>query len=124
MAVSKIPYQNYTAMFVLPTGPDKIDTLLKAMDHEIESIKTQGPSLENLNKVKRQWLESRKTAMKQNSTWLNYILSTKLEKKNVDRFLNYEKYVNALTPKGVQETAQKLFNGKNIFTAILRPEKK
>ncbi|HRO85483.1 MAG TPA: insulinase family protein [Niabella sp.] len=124
VAVSKIPYQNYTAMFVLPTGPDKIDTLLKAMDHEIESIKTQGPSLENLNKVKRQWLESRKTAMKQNSTWLNYILSTKLEKKNVDRFLNYEKYVNALTPKGVQETAQKLFNGKNVFTAILRPEKK
>ena len=55
VAVSKIPYQNYTAMFVLPTGPDKIDTLLKAMDHEIESIKHKALSLENLNKVKRQW---------------------------------------------------------------------
>ena len=68
-SLSKL-YESYVCVAY---GHDKIDTLLKAMDHEVESIKTQGPHLENLNKVKRQWLESHKTAMKQNSTWLNYI---------------------------------------------------
>ena len=124
ISISKFPYQSYNAFIQLPTGPEKIDTLLIAMNSEIESIKTKGPSKENLDKVKMQWIESRRTAMKQNGTWLNYILSSQLENKNVDRFLNYEKYINALTTQSVQDAAQKIFNGKNKVTAILRPEKK
>lgn len=122
--VNKYPYQNYSSFIQLPTGPDKIDTLLKAMNSEIESIKLKGPSKENLDKVKMQWIESRRTAMKQNGTWLNYILTSKLENKNVDRFLNYEKYVNALTTQSVQDAAKKIFSGNNKVTAVLRPEKK
>ncbi len=124
ISLNKYPYQNYSAFVQLPTGPDKIDTLIKAMDHEIESIKLTGPSKENLNKVKLQWIESRRTAMKQNGTWLGYILSSRLENKNVDRFLNYEKYVNALTVQTVQDAAKKIFAGNNKVTAVLRPEKK
>lgn len=124
ISVGRYPYPAYSVMVQLPTGPDKIDTLLKAMNSEMERIKTNGPSKENLDKVKLQWIESRRTAMKQNGTWLSYILSSKLENKNVDRFLNYEKYVNSLTVQGVQEAAKKLLTGPSIVTAILRPEKK
>ena len=124
ISLSKFPYQNYSAFVQLPTGPEKIDTLLKAMNSEIESIRVKGPSKENLEKVKMQWIESRRTAMKQNGTWLSYILSSRLENKNVDRFLNYEKYVNALTVQTVQDAARKIFGGKNKVTAVLRPEKK
>ena len=122
--VSKYPYQNYTAFFQLPTGPEKIDTLLIAMNDEIQSIKTKGPSQEDLNKVKTQWTEARRTAMKQNGTWLGYILSSKTENKDVDRFLNYDKYVNALTVQSIKDAANKIFTGKNKVTAVLRPEKK
>ncbi|MFV0605111.1 MAG: M16 family metallopeptidase [Niabella sp.] len=124
ISVEKYPYQNYSAMVQLPTGPDKVDTLLKAMHQEIVNIKTNGPSKENLDKVKLQWIESKRDAMKRNSTWLNYILSSKLEQKNVDRFLNYDKYINALTEQGVKEAARKIFTGKNVVTAVLMPEKK
>lgn len=124
ITMNKYPYQNYTAYIQLPTGPDKIDTLIKAMNSEIDSIQLKGPSNDNLNKVKLQWIESRRTAMKQNGTWLNYILSSKTEDKNVDRFLNYEKYVNALTPQTVQDAAKKIFGGSNKVVAILRPERK
>jgi predicted Zn-dependent peptidase len=43
---------------------------------------------------------------------------------NADRFLNYEKYVKALTPAQIQATAKLLFNGKNVITAVLKPEAK
>jgi zinc protease len=94
------------------------------MDEEIKSIKATGPSKENLNKVKLQWIESNRTAMKRNGIWVNFILSSKLENKDVDRFLNYEKYVNALTEQGVQDAANKILGGKNKVTAVLLPEKK
>ncbi|MFT3903400.1 MAG: insulinase family protein [Niabella sp.] len=123
-SVERIPYHNYTFLVQLPTGSEKVDAVMKAMADEITSIKTKGPSAENLNKVKAQWIEEHKKNMQQNGTWLNYILSSRLESKNVDRFLNYDKYVNALTPQSVQAAAKIILNNKNVFTAILRPEKK
>ncbi len=123
IGLNKYPYQNYSAFIQLPTGPDKIDTLIKAMNQEIENIKSNGPSKDNLDKVKLQWIESNRTSMKQNGTWLGYILSTTVENRDVDRFLNYEKYVKALTVQSVQDAANKIFTGKNRVTAVLRPEK-
>lgn len=124
ISMNKFPYQNYSAMLQLPCGPEKIDTLLKTFNNEVAGIKTNGPAKEDLDKVKAQWLESNKTAMKRNGTWLNYLLTYKMENKNIDRFLNYDKYVNALTAKDVQNVANLIYSGKNVVTAVLRPAKK
>ena len=120
----KLPYNSYSFRIVLPCGPEKVDTLLYAMNTEIENLKKNGPSVANLNKVKQQWLEKNKIAMKENGTWLGEILETKFPGTNVDRFLHYEKYVKALTPKDVQDAAKLLLNNKNVITAVLRPEAK
>ena len=123
IGLNKKPYNNYTAVLQLPTSPTKVDTVLKAFWNEVALLKNNGPSKENVEKVKKQWIESNKTSMQQNATWLNYIVSTQLEKKNIDRFLNYEKYINALSAKDIQNAANIIFNGKNVITAILMPEK-
>ena len=123
-SLRKIPYPNYTFRITLPCGPEKIDTLLYAMNAEIAALKKNGPSKENLDKVKQQWLEQNKVDMKENGTWLNEILETKYPGTDVKRFLEYEKYVKALTPKQIQDAANTLLNGKNVVTAILRPEGK
>ncbi|MGJ7033232.1 M16 family metallopeptidase [Niabella hirudinis] len=124
VSVDRLPYAHYSFFTQLPTGPSKVDTLLKAMQAEIKNIETAGPSKENLDKVKQQWIEQNKVAMEQNGTWLEYILSTRLEKKDPDRFLNSDKYINALTPESVKAAAQKIFSSGNVVTAILQPEKK
>lgn len=122
--VEKYPYNNYTIFAQLPCGPAKVDTLLIALNSQIDSIKLYGPSVTNLNKVKLQWIEQAKTAAKENSTWLQKIQDVMLDNKNADRFINYEKYVNALTPEQIKATANILFNGKNVLTAVLKPEAK
>ena len=51
--VNKYPYSNYSLFLQLPCGPQNVDTLLKAAAAEINDIKTNGPSQENLDKVKK-----------------------------------------------------------------------
>ncbi len=121
-SVSKIPYPNYSFTIQLPCGPEKVDTLLYAMNAEIDKLKKAGPSKANLDKVKQQWLEANKTAMKENGTWLGQLLETTFPGADNQRFLKYSTYVNALTPKQVQDAANLLLNGKNVVTAVLRPD--
>jgi len=123
-SLNKLPYPYYQFFIQLPCGPEKVDTLLYAMNTEIENLKKNGPKQADLDKVKEQWLEQNKVAMKENGTWLNEILETKFPGDDVNRFLNYEQYVKALTPKQVQEAAKLLLNNKNVITGVLRPEAK
>ncbi|MBX2931936.1 MAG: insulinase family protein [Chitinophagaceae bacterium] len=123
-SVEKYPYNNYNYVAQLPCGPEKVDTLIIALNNEINNIKTKGPSVENLNKVKQQWLEHYKTSIKENGTWVRNIQSIMIEDASIDYFLNYEKIVNALTTEQIKATAKLLFDGKNVITAILNPEEK
>ncbi len=119
----KVPYPNYSFFLQLPCGPEKVDTLLIAANAEIQSLIKNGPSKENLEKVKQTWREQHKVNIKENRTWLSQLQSFYFPGDNPDYFLNYEKYVNALTPKDIQDAAKLLFSTKNVFTGILRPEK-
>ena len=119
----KVPYPHYSFFLQLPCGPEKVDTLLIAANAEIQDLIKNGPSKENLDKVKQQWKEQYKVNIKENGTWLSQLQSFNFPGDNPDYFINYEKYVNALTPKDIQDAAKLLLSTKNVVTGILRPEK-
>jgi zinc protease len=121
-SLDKVPYANYNFVLQLPCGPEKVDTLLKAVRKEFEMIASKGPDKSYLDKVKKQWLEEHKTSIKENNFWLNQLVEYKTQGGNPDRLVNYEKYVNALTPKDVQQAAKIILQGKNQFFAVLMPE--
>lgn len=120
----KYPYPHYTFFLQLPCGPEKVDTLLYAANKEIQNLIKDGPSKENLEKVKQQWREQYKVNIKENGTWLSELQSFNFPGNNPDYFINYEKYVNALTAKDIQDGAKLLLSTKNVVTGILMPEKK
>lgn len=120
--LDKAPYPSFQFAVQLPCGPEKVDTLLKSMQNEIDIIIKNGPGQENLNKVKQQWREAHKQELKENGPWTSHLLAEKTEGENIDRFVNFEKYVDKLTTKDVQEAAKLLLNGKNKYTVILMPE--
>lgn len=119
--LEKAPYPSYQFVLQLPCGPEKVDTLLKAVDAEIKSLVTNGPSKEVLDKVKQQWLETHKVQLKENGAWSSRLLSAKVEGSSMDRFVNFENYVKKLTIQDVQAAAKLLLNNNNRFTAILMP---
>lgn len=120
--LEKYPYANYSFVLQLPCGPEKVDTLLKAVNKEFDMLVKQGPTQSYLDKVKKQWIESYKTNVKENNTWLTKLLDYKMQGGDPKRFVEYEKFVEKLTVKDVQDAAKLVFDGKNQFTAVLMPE--
>mgnify|MGYP001555083059 FL=1 len=119
----KVPYSHYSFFLQLPCGPEKVDTLLQASNAEIQNLVKNGPSKEDLEKVKKQWKELHKVHIKENDAWLAQLQSFYFPGDNPDYFINYEKYVDALTPKEIQDAAKIFLSPKNVIIGILRPEK-
>ncbi|HRP88773.1 MAG TPA: insulinase family protein [Edaphocola sp.] len=117
------PYNHYQIMAQLPCGSENVDKVLKAMDDIIKDIKTKGPDAADLEKVKMAKYEKHKDAVKENNYWLGKLQSLIFWGDSKDRFLNFDKNVESVSAKDIQETAQKLFDGKNIYNAIMYPEK-
>lgn len=120
--LEKYPYANYSFVLQLPCGPEKVDTLIKAVNKEFEMLVKEGPTQSYLDKVKKQWIEEYKTNVKENNTWLSKLLDYKLQGGDPKRFVDYEKLVEKLTVKDIQEAAKIVLDGKNQFIAVLMPE--
>lgn len=119
--LNKYPYNNYSLFLVLPCGPQNVDTLLKAATAEINDIKTNGPSQENLDKVKKTWIEQYKVQVKENGYWSGKLQDIYFQGYDPDMILDYEKMVNALTIDDIKATANMLFDGKNVLQSALYP---
>ncbi|MBO9565329.1 MAG: insulinase family protein, partial [Niastella sp.] len=120
--IEKYPYTNYNFVLQLPCGPEKVDTLLKAVRKEFADIAAKGPDTSYLNKVKTQWIEQNKVKKKENGTWLDALLDIKFKGDSPDRFVNAEKYIRSLTTKDIQQVAKIILDGKNQFYAVQMPE--
>jgi zinc protease len=123
-SLTKVPYQEFEFVLQLPCGPEKVDTLLKEFEKELSAIAAKGPEQNYLEKVKKQWLEGYRTDMKTNEFWLTKLGQINQGETTVDRFLNWEKYVNTLTPADIQAAAKMVNNAPSKVTGILMPEKK
>lgn len=122
--LNKLPYNNYYFVLQLPCGPSNVDTLLKAANAEIDSVKQFGPKQSDLDKVKKTWLEQYKVSIKENSFWSSKLQGIYFQGDDPQRIFDYEKNVNALTTDDIKSAANLLLKGENVITAILYPEKK
>ena len=121
--LEKVPYNSYSFIAQLPCGPEKADTLTQALQIEIAKIRKNGIEESYLSKVKKQWLETHKETIKSNAAWAGNIISSKVEGENIDRFVNYEKYVEKLTTADIKKVANTYLSGNNLMIATLMPEK-
>ena len=103
------------------TAPSKSDKLMEIIYAEIDQLAKDGPSIENLNKVKEYMLKKYSEDLKENRYWMNsideYIYT------GVDLMANYEQMVNSITVKDIQKFAHMLFSQKNrIKIGMTSPE--
>ncbi len=120
--VSRDPYPHYQLLMYLPCGPENVDKLIAAANEEIEKLKAAPIDSKELDKVKNQWREKYRVEVKENKFWADKLESVLSWNKDKQHVLQYEKWIDSLTPADVQQTAKMLFDGKNRFTAVLNPE--
>ena len=123
-ALARIPYGHYTLSVTLPTGPENVDKVLAATFAEFERLKREGPQAADLAKVKQNWIQNHRKALRENGYWLGRIQSSLLDGTDPAALLTHEARVNALDAAEVQEAARRFLDTENYVQVVLYPEKK
>jgi zinc protease len=119
---SKYPYESYTMRIGFPCGPENVEDLISATMAEIEDVKTNGVSEEDLNKIKETQRRDREESLKENRFWLGQIGGYYRNNSDLGGFYEREKQVEALTAENLKEAANKYLNMKNYIQIVLMPE--
>jgi len=122
-SLNRTPDQHYNINVHLPCGPENVDKVISALFAEIDKIKTDGPLPSDVEKVKAQWLEQHKIAMRTNGQWLGSLQDSFLYGTDPAEILSFDKRVNAVTPAELKELAKRYFNAANYVQAVLYPAK-
>jgi zinc protease len=122
-SLNKHPYNHFSLGASLPCGPENVEKLIAATHEEIDKMKTNGPAVEDLNKVKETWRQQHDVNLKDNNYWARQLLQSVELGIDLQNVLSYEKRIAALTPTDVKEAAVKYLDMKNYVQIVLNPEK-
>lgn len=124
ITLSKIPTNQYIINISYGCAPENVEKLRKVTDKVIKKLIKKGPTEEDLQKFKETAKRDRELNEETNNFWVSVI---KNQYYKDDKFVKYDdfiKKVDALTIKDVQAAAKLLFNQKQKFIVILKPENK
>ncbi|MFZ4428054.1 MAG: M16 family metallopeptidase [Saprospiraceae bacterium] len=122
-AMSRYPYENFQLALNLPCGPENVEKLVAAVQNEIETLMREGPSTENLDKVKQQWREGYREDLRKNAFWLSNLEEIMFFGDDPQLLLKYNERIDALTTGDLREAARLVFASPNRMKAVLYPEK-
>jgi len=122
-ALDRTPYGNYRINIALPCAPENVDKVIAAMLAEIRKMQQDGPTAQELEKVKQGWLEDYNIAMRTNGAWLADLKDAALHGTDPAAMLKDAKIVNALTAADIKAAANRYLNTGNYLQAVLYPAK-
>ena len=120
-SISKIPYGWYNFTISFPCGPENVNKLKTAALAEVQKIIENGPTDEDLAKVKEAQILEHKEDLKENKFWLSLIKDVDYESKNPSEVFEFENKVTNLTKEDIQNVAKKYLT-KGAIIGIHNPE--
>lgn len=122
--LSRLPRGHFASNIRFGCNPENVEDLIAATLSEIDRLKREGPSEDNLGKIRETHLRIYERGMKENAFWISNLMDAVQNDLDASRILSYPDRVAALTKKTIQEAAQRYFDQTNLFTAVLFPEEK
>ena len=119
--MSKEPYGDYNFRIQFPCGPENYENLVDDALAELDKIKKNGPTDEDMKKFKESALKDYDENIKKNKYWLNQMTSAYMDKKSPQEILEYPEEVKAVTAKQIQKVANKYMSDEK-YVAVLLPE--
>ena len=117
------PLRGYGAMVIqFGSSPENLDTLVAAALKEIERLKVEGPSLDDVNKVKEAEKRDLETNVRQNSYWLGSLQSVHMFGWEPNRINQRLERTESLTPDIIKTMFQKYFPMDRYTLVTLKPE--
>jgi len=119
---SKYPYEHYSIRIGFPCAPENVEDLTEAVFAEIKKVQENGPTEEDLKKVKETQRRDMETNLKENRYWLRTLQQAYFLDQDPTKVLDYEESINNLTVEGLKEVANKYFNFDSYVRVVLLPE--
>ncbi|TRX61822.1 insulinase family protein [Fulvivirga sp. M361] len=117
------PYDWYRMQVAFTCAPENVDALTDKVLEEIEKLKTETISEEDLNKIKEAELTNAEEGLKYNGYWVSKLKTAHEYGLDPAKILDYEADINRLTAEDFKEAANIYFK-KEHATFILMPEEK
>ncbi len=123
-SLSANPYGHFKFTVGFPCGPDNVEDLIAAVNTEIEKVKSDGPTQEDIEKVKETQLLDLKENLKKNSYWLSAVVTSYFNGINPDEILKQKEMINELNENTLKKVANKYLKDKHLIQVVLMPEEK
>jgi len=120
----KIPRQEYQVSIQFGGDPQRVDVLLKRVFEEIEKLKTNGPTEQEIADEKEALLREFETSSKQNGFLLGQIAGKYQIGEDVAGIWDAPELYKKIDAPSVQQAARTYLNTGNYVRVTLVPEKK
>jgi zinc protease len=117
------PLKGYGAMQVqFGSSPENVDKLVAATLKEIERLKVEGPSLDDVNKVKELERRDLETNAKQNSYWMGSMQTVYMYGWDPANIARRSERTERLNQENIKQMFQKYFPMDRYTLVTLKPE--
>lgn len=119
---SRYPVPEYTLEISFGCDPLRVKELTEEAFKVIDSLKSTGPDLVSLKKVKENQRRNNETNMKENFYWLRSLKFYRVYGEDPDHILRFQNLQSLLTEQNVQRAAKTYLNQENRVQVTLYPE--
>ncbi len=110
---------DYSLMLTFDTDPELIEKLKPMLTSEIEKISTDGPKLDDFDKVKKNLLKARAEQLQDDEVWLHFLVNKTLWDKDI--YTDFDSQVGAITPENIKAMAEKVLSDGNLIEVVMTP---
>ncbi len=121
-SINQLPSPTYHMTAYFTCAPERVDDLTKIIYQQVDVLKKEGPTQQEVDNVIENKLKERAEDLKENRFWLR---SLKFMYENNQDFMDaneYAKMVKSITINDVREAARKYYEGANVIEVIQLPQ--
>jgi zinc protease len=120
----KVPKPEYALSIEFGSAPERSEALIKTVFQQIELLKTNGPTAQQLADVKETFLRDFEQSTHNNGYMLNQIALRYEYGEDMATFMAIPDLYRKLTPATIQDAAKTYLDMNNYVRVTLLPEKK
>ncbi len=119
----RIPVPAYSVAISFGTDPDRVEELTKVIFQEIEKLKKEGVTEDELRDATQAMYRDFETGIKQNRWLLTQLYYRFLEGEDLESLFDYLKSLESMTTEVINGAAKSYLDMENHVQVILYPEK-
>jgi zinc protease len=123
-SLSKYPAPEYQFQIQFGSSPDKADLLWKTIQAVIDTVKQNGATAAELQKVREQQLRTQEVQVKENGYWAGNIAARTENGEDPRGLVTWSKdFVEKLTSEQIRDAARRYLNMSRYARFVLLPER-